>query len=85
MAVRPQSLETPERGLVLENRGPEAVHAPADPAPDVEPQDGAAEELKELRQRIARARKVAPGADGLHCRDCFNRGRDAALKAIEGR
>lgn len=84
MAVRPQSLNTPERGLELENRGPEAVQAPADPTPEAEPVDGAAEELRELRERIAQARKVVPGRDGLHCRDCFERGRDAALRMIEG-
>ena len=83
-AVRPQSLRTPEDGLELENRGPEAVQAPAEPTPNVGPEDGPAEELAGLKLRIAQAHKVLPGRDGLHCRDCFDRGRDAALRVIEG-
>lgn len=83
MAVRPESLETPERGMDLEDRGPAAAAAgePAEPEVDDSPEA----ELEVLRGRIAEARRVLPGPNGLHCRDCFARGRDAALKVIEGR
>ena len=39
-------------------------------------------ELAALRERIAVAAVVQPQPHELHCRDCFNRGRDAALRTI---
>ena len=43
---------------------------------------GAAFEL--LRDRIAAARAVQPQPKERHCLDCFQRGRDAAIRAILG-
>lgn len=37
-----------------------------------------------LRQRIVAGRSVQP-EEGAGCRDCFEHGRDAALRVIEGR
>ena len=79
MAVRPESLDTPERGMILEDRGPAAAGGPA------ESEDPVEAELRTLRERIDQARNVEPGTKILHCRDCFHRGRDAALRLIEGR
>jgi hypothetical protein len=83
MAVRPESLETPERGLVLEDRGPAVVPARVQAGPE-DLEDTGLSELEELRDRIEKARRIEPGPQALHCRDCFTRGRDAALKVIEG-
>ncbi len=83
--LRPQSLQTPEDGLTLDDRGPAAVSTPDPDAETPAEETGAEEELRKLKQRIETARKILPGPDGLHCRDCFARGRDAALRAIEGR
>lgn len=47
--------------------------------------DAAAEPtpLERLQQRIARARTIEPTGRDRHCLDCFRRGRDAALRAID--
>lgn len=37
-----------------------------------------------LRVRIEAARRVEPKPGERHCVDCFNRGRDAAIRAILG-
>jgi len=54
----------------------------------VEHREGLAEtppdELALLKQRIRAARALMPDAHAVHCRDCFQKGRDAALRAIEG-
>ena len=83
MAVRPESLDTPERGMMLENRGPAVASARVQAAPEA-PEDAVVGELEELKARIEKARRIEPGPKVLHCRDCFTRGRDAALKVIEG-
>lgn len=44
----------------------------------------AARVIEALQQRIAAARRVLPSGRDLHCRDCFMRGRDAALRVIDG-
>jgi hypothetical protein len=75
MAVRPDSLETPERGMELMNRGSVAAVV-AGP-----PEEG--DELRIPMARLELARRVEPSDKDLHCRDCFRRGRDAALRAIE--
>ena len=79
MAVRPSTLENPERDLRLATRGPIA------PIAEEEPRHAApAEELRTIRERIEAARKLRPQAKDLHCADCFGRGRDAAIRLIEG-
>ena len=79
MAVRPASLETPERDLRLATREPAAEEERAE-----QRRAGPAEELRTMRDRIEAARKLKPEGHDLHCLDCFNRGRDAALRTIEG-
>lgn len=41
-------------------------------------------ELEALRARIAAAKTLTAAPHEVHCRDCFEKGRDAALLAIEG-
>ncbi len=41
-------------------------------------------ELADLRARIAAAALVQPLPHELHCRDCFNKGRNAAILALAG-
>jgi hypothetical protein len=69
------NLETPEKGLNLQNR--EARGAKKAPAEA---------ELEGLRERIAAAREIKPevGFCCSHCAQAFTAGRDAAIKAIEG-
>lgn len=71
MAIRPEALESPERGMDLMTR-PVMV---ADPEPALD------DLADELRHRIAAARQMVP-ASGVGCRDCWHRGRDAALAMI---
>lgn len=75
MAVRPETLEHPERSLGLVTRvpAPEGV---------VELRRNA--ELDGLRERIASA-KLAKPPDAGHCRDCWDRGWRAAIAWIEGK
>lgn len=44
----------------------------------------AADELEVLRQRIATAKMLVAQPHEVHCRDCFEKGRDAALRIVEG-
>lgn len=72
MAVRPGALENPER------------NAPPLSTREEAPAAGAVD-LPELKRRIKAARAIVPQrVSDLHCRDCFNRGRDAALRVIDG-
>ncbi len=74
--VKPETLENPERGMDLTTRGPVmdvAVRVDVAGAP----------ELQALRARI-KALKVTPPEDRApHCRACFMRGAEAALRALE--
>lgn len=79
MAVLPEALETPERDMALLNRADADEEAPAD---DFDAR-GASDELQAIRARIEAARSIQPAPKDLHCRDCFQRGRDAALRIIE--
>jgi hypothetical protein len=73
MAVKGTDLETPERGMNLENRGSRPAGS-----------DDAAAQLKALRERIAAARATIPRDPIPHCGVCFRRGWEAALGALEG-
>lgn len=68
---------TPE---TLEQREPAPSSQTATPS---RPRDAAAV-LAALRQRIADAKSLMPAPHDVHCRDCFQKGRDAVLRAIEG-
>lgn len=37
-----------------------------------------------LAARLNRARTLQPGPRERHCMDCFRRGRDAAIRVVEG-
>lgn len=82
MAVLPESLETPERDMALLNRTPDDSDEGTACADDFDAR-GAADELQALLARIELARTIQPAPKDLHCRDCFQRGRDAALRVIE--
>lgn len=57
----------------------------SEPAAPAEAKDGSADALATLRERIARARAVAPpSGDNQFAQGCFRRGRDAALAIIDG-
>jgi hypothetical protein len=77
MAIRPETLQTPERGMALTDRGPAAA-APL--LPEDEPEG---DERQLFMDRLEAARHVEPEGKDLHCRDCFRRGRDAAVRKIE--
>lgn len=87
MAIRPIDLDNREK-----DTEPPATRTdePAPPPPGWQPAPpvgrGAAAELRAIRERIAAAKKIKPSADRgeLHCSDCFRKGRDAALRVIEG-
>jgi len=76
MSVKASELETPERGLNLVTREGQEERKGK--------KDESANELAAVRERIAEAKRLQPAGAQLHCRDCFQRGRDAAIRAIEG-
>lgn len=78
MSVRPETLETPESTLELVTR-----EAEVKPSRKLgESPEGA--ELKGLRGRVAVAKAITPKDPIPHCGDCYRRGWDAALRAIDG-
>lgn len=79
MAVRPETLQNPERGLDLLDR--EAAEG-ARPRK----RDDAAAELAAVRERIEAAKKIRPLRPSPHCcGTCWGDGRDAAIRVIEGK
>ena len=79
MAVRPETLENPERGLSLVTREPAEV----EPLEDSTAGDHAAAELRALRDRIQEIRETHPKDAMPHCRACYQRGVEAALRALD--
>jgi hypothetical protein len=78
MAVKSASLTTPEQDLELTNReGIAGDRGRKRPQPDAE------DELARLRERINAARAVQPTDEQRHCLDCFEKGRNAAIRTIE--
>jgi hypothetical protein len=73
MSVRPETLENPERDLNLVNRQEDERSAKRK-----------RDEAAGFRERIETARQLKPEGSDLHCVDCFQRGRDAAIRLIEG-
>lgn len=71
MSVKTETLVNREQDMVLEDRGARQVKRNAEA------------ELASLRARITAARSVKAQGKDLHCADCFGRGRDAAIRAIE--
>ncbi len=45
---------------------------------------GASERLALLEERIRQARSLKPSGSDLHCADCFQKGRNAVLRLLEG-
>lgn len=87
MAVRPDAIENQERGMDLRNRDQRTREAPeTDAPPPAAPREHpAVAELRNLRARIAAVGEAADLPDTApHCRDCFQRGARAALRAIRG-
>jgi len=79
MAVRPETLENPERGLSLVTREPAEV----EPVEDSTAGDHAAVELRALRDRIQNLKERHPKDTMPHCRACYERGVEAALCALD--
>jgi len=85
MAVKPEQLDHPERGLDLTTRDPRGATKVATDIERVKHGTPDAEgELQTLRARIEPARTLQPSPEQRHCLDCFEKGRDAALRLIEG-
>lgn len=66
----------------LEHREPGDMLTHREPAPTAVPD--AAVELAALKARIEAARQVKPQPHEWHCLDCFQKGRNAAIRAIVG-
>jgi hypothetical protein len=79
MSVEPDALDNQERDLTLVNR--ENAKLPK----RQNREDPAALALKELRERVAKAKATDKPKDPLpHCGDCYRRGWAAAVAVIEG-
>lgn len=74
MAVRPETLETPERDLSLEMRPGPRSGSGSDASDSAE--------LARLRGRLGDLKLVRPPG-GLGCRDCWDRGRLAIIAEVE--
>lgn len=71
MAVRPETLDTPEGGLDLETRKlPPGLVRTSD------------EKVHELQERLLGLKALRP-PEGLGCRDCWDRGRLAVIAEVE--
>jgi len=76
MVVKPEQLDHPERDLDLATRETRAGKP--------RPGSDADADLQDLRARIEAARTLQPRPEQRHCLDCFEKGRDAALRLIDG-
>lgn len=80
------NLEHGEKDLDLETRDPRGAKKVADDLQRVKTGKPTVEdELKAIRERIAAAREVKPNERDRHCLDCFEKGRNAAVRVIEGK
>jgi hypothetical protein len=95
--IEPQQLQNPEQDLALQKRPEEAPKRTAVRPIEGRPAPSAArvaelereladaqKRLEVVNERIGRAREMKPPRDGFHCRDCFLRGRDAAMVVVLG-
>lgn len=73
------SVVRPDRNMQVMPEALENRDQVARERPQVQP-----DELAIIKARIAAARALMPAAGEIHCRDCFSKGRDAVLRAIEG-
>lgn len=48
------------------------------------PESHETEAQQALLERIEKAKSLEPQGAELHCRDCWNKGRNAAIRVIEG-
>lgn len=85
MAVKRSDLNNPEQDMSLTDRDATSekqvesgLHQSRNAAPTQ------AEELSTLRGRIATVKRTDPKDEAPHCADCFARGWQAAVRAIEG-
>lgn len=87
MAVNPQDLTNPEQGVDLTTRDAKATKKLHDDIQRVKTgkYPSAEAELEAIRKRIAEAKKLTNGRPESYGRvSDFERGRDAAIRAIEG-
>lgn len=62
----------------IENREDGPRQAPADTVAALR------EELNAIKARIEEARRLEPVGREMHCRDCYHKGRNAAIRTILG-
>jgi hypothetical protein len=85
MSVKGSDLENPEKDLDLTTRDPKGTPAVLDAIHRVKSGKPSADsELQALRARMDTARGITPQGAELHCRDCWEKGRNAAIRTIEG-
>jgi len=72
MAVKSSELSTPERGMSVETRAQERGEFARLAA------------LQAMEERLQKAKITRPKDLAPHCGDCFRRGVEAALRAVEG-
>lgn len=88
MTVTNGDIDNRERGMDVQTRDPKGADKVRADIARVKGKGGQSPEteLEALRDRIVAAKRVSVDARGdmPHCRDCFDRGRDAAIEAIEG-
>lgn len=89
MSMKPEDLDNPERNMDLTNRDPRGTKNVQDAIANVK--RGTPMPIPDaLKARIERARTLKPSEQErnqlrqLSTADCFERGRDAAIRAIEG-
>jgi hypothetical protein len=73
--VKSAQLQNPERDLQPVTR---------DVVEEARPREDLEQTLASMRERIIAAKTIKPEAKDLHCLDCFQKGRDAAIRTITG-
>ncbi len=80
--IHSTELDHQERDLRLNARGPKM--SGKEKAEAKTPAETGVDELRALKERIDAAKQIKPMGRDLHCGECFRRGRDAAIRLIEG-
>ena len=86
MSIRPETLETPERGLTLENRTEKVSAKTRAKAADLrEENESLREELDDIKKRTNEARELPLPKSGFLCFDCYRKGLADAADHAEGK
>jgi len=85
MSIKPETLETPERGMSLETREKQPAKARSSAADLRGEIEALRDDLRKISERATEARALPLPERGTYCLDCYRRGLAAAADHIEGK